>query len=185
MGGFEGGEIGEWIWRWRDRWVGLKETTPTLTRSVCRSEIMLAFWHLFVRENERGREKTKGFLDWRCRRWRQSDEVDAWTCGVIWLARVGWVIFFTFPSSSLSLSLFRCVSPENELKVKLMCKIFYRSRGVILRSNEKIFNLTIFYMCNQTCIGCKIFSQIHLHLKHTQPKFQLIEITTYLFLSIF
>ena len=67
VGGFEGGEIGEWIWRWRDRWVGLKETTPTLTRSVCRSEIMLAFWHLFVRENERGREKTKGFLDRRCR----------------------------------------------------------------------------------------------------------------------
>ena len=81
----------------------------------------------------------------------------------------GWVVFFTFPSSSVSV--FGCVSLENELKVKLMCKIFYRSRGPILRSNEKIFSLTIFYMCNQTRIGCKIFSQIHLYPKQTQAKF--------------
>ena len=47
MSGFDNGEIGGWVWQWRDRWVALKEAM--VTGLVCRSEIVLVSrWCRFV-----------------------------------------------------------------------------------------------------------------------------------------
>ena len=57
----------------------------------------------------------------------------------------------------------------NGLKVKSMCKIFYMSGWVILRSNTLIFGLTLFSWVAKHHHWCKMFSNFPLHPKQTQP----------------
>ena len=90
------------------------------------------------------------------------------------------VVFFTLPSSSLSLSLGVCLSSShslssgvfsgNALKVKPKCKWFYTSKWLF--SNQSVFDfpLTVFSITAKHTQGCKMIFWKCFQAKQTQPK---------------
>ena len=83
---------------------------------------------------------------------------------------MAWLLFLL----SLSLySLFGCLSSEKHLKVNEMCKRFYGSMDLFYGQSLR-FSVWLYFTCaSKHASGYKVFSQFHLHLKQTQPQFQI------------
>ena len=115
-------------------------------------------------EIEMTRVRSKG-LQWR----DLGDAVWGWG-SAIW-AVVWWL---GFSSCSLSFySLFGCLSPEKHLKVNEMCKWFFGSMDLFYCQSLR-FSVWLYFTCApKHAYGYKVFSQFHLHLKQTQPQFQI------------
>ena len=126
----KGPQISEWVWRRRDGWVGL--TTARSASGSDSGEIGGWVWKRWRRqewfvdqrswvgmiaslgfgysEGKREEERRESFLDQRCRYVAKMMTV-RWDWGMNLRHNQtgkGWVVFFTFPSSSLSI--FGCVS---------------------------------------------------------------------------
>ena len=88
--------------------------------------------------------------------------------GLAWMMRVSSSgLLFKF---SLSLSLFGCVSLENDLKVNEICNPFYRSKDEFY-GKSLIFSIWLYFtFAPKHASGCKIFSQFHLHPKQNIAK---------------
>ena len=122
-------------------------------------------WSKGKREEER-RERV--YLDQRCR-CAATMTPSQWVETQTWARATGKLSLSLSLPPSASKGVTVCVRVENDLKVNWKCKTNYTLRHLLLRSTEFIFSLTVFSCLPKHHQGCKMFSQISLRPKQTQP----------------